>query len=575
MFKIMKNLRNYVPQICIVIVLIFTQVLCDLFLPALMSSIINNGIMKEDISYILHYGGIMLLVTGSGIICAVAVSFLSARISADFGNILRSRIFRRVEEFSLLEFDRFGDSTLAIRTTNDSLQIQVFTNLMLNMMLRAPLTAVGGIMLAYRQDKELTLVFAASCPVLIGLMVCVMGKSMPVFRQAQAKLDQVNLVVDENLTGIRVIRAFNRENHEKQRFDEANTDLTAAYIKANQIMSFLLPGFILIINAITLSILWFGGIRIRSGDMDMGALTAYLQYAVLIFSNFAMFSVLFVFLPRAQAAAVRIQQVLDTKTEVLDPVFAKTAEGKKGTLEFRNVTFRYPGAWQPAIKNISFQARSGEATAIIGGTGSGKTTLVNMILCFYDVSEGEILIDGINIKDMNQKDLRAQIGLVPQNSVLFAGTIAENLRYGRENAASCELEQAAMTAQAAEFISETEDRYDTMLSEGGRNLSGGQKQRLSIARALVRRPDIYIFDDCFSALDYKTDEALRTALKGECRDSLVFIVAQRAQTVKNADRIIVLDHGKAVGMGTHDELIKSCQIYQNIVASQCAEERLG
>lgn len=575
MIKIFQNLRNHIPQVCVLVALIFAQVLCDLYLPTLMASIINDGIMEKNVPYILCHGGVMLLVSGIGIICAVIASFLSARVSADFGSILRSRVFRCVEGFSMHEFDNFGASTLTTRTTNDIIQIQTAMIIMLNMMLRAPLTVVGGILLAYRQDKVLTLIFAVALPVSVALIALVMGKAMPVFKRIQAKLDQVNLVMDENLTGIRVIRAFNRAEHENRRFDHANSDLTSTYIKANRIMAFLLPGFMLIINVIVLCILWFGTVRVSTGDMNIGALMAFLQYAVLIFSNFVMFAIMFVFLPRAQAASQRITEIFETKSEILDPASVKKADHLQGVVEFRNVTFRYPGAKQPAVSSISFLAKPGETTAIIGGTGSGKSTLVELILRFYDVSEGEILVDGVNVKDMTQKDLRAKIGFVPQTTVLFTGTIADNLRYGRKKATNEELERASETAQAAGFIAETENGYDAMLSEGGRNLSGGQKQRLSIARALVRGPEIYIFDDSFSALDFKTDAALRAALQKETKNATVFIVAQRVGTVMNADRIIVLNNGIIVGMGTHEELVKSCGVYQDIVSSQFSKEEMA
>ena len=575
MVKIFQNLRNHIPQVCVLVALIFAQVLCDLYLPTLMASIINNGIMEKNVPYILRHGGLMLLVSGIGIICAVVASFLSAHISADLGSILRSRVFQCVEGFSMHEFDKFGASTLTTRTTNDIIQIQTATIMILNMMLRAPLTVMGGILLAYRQDKGLTLIFAVALPVSVALIALVMGKAMPVFKRIQAKLDQVNLVTDENLTGIRVIRAFNRTEHENRRFNRANSDLTSTYIKANRIMAFLLPGFMLIINIIALCILWLGSVRVSTGDMNIGALTAFLQYAVLIFSNFVIFAIMFVFLPRAQAAAQRITEIFETKPEILDPASVKEAGHLQGVVEFRNVTFRYPGAEQPAVSDISFLAKPGETTAVIGGTGSGKSTLVELIPRFYDVSEGEILVDGVNVKDMTQKGLRAKIGFVPQTAVLFTGTIADNLRFGRKRATNEELERASETAQAAGFITETENGYDAMLSEGGRNLSGGQKQRLSIARALVRRPEIYIFDDSFSALDFKTDAALCAALQKETKNSTVFIVAQRVGTVMNADRIIVLNNGAIVGMGTHEELVKSCGVYQDIVSSQFSKEEMA
>ncbi|MFT9056561.1 MAG: ABC transporter ATP-binding protein [Ethanoligenens sp.] len=560
---------------CVIVVLIFAQVLSDLYLPTLMSDIVNSGIMKNDVGYILRAGGLMIGVAGIGIVCAIVASLVGSRVSIGLGSILRSKIFKHVEKFSLHEFDKFGSSTLITRTTNDIVQIQTVTILIINMMLRAPLTAIGGIILAYHQDKGLTVIFAIALPVLIVVIAIIMSRAMPLFKQVQKKLDKINLVLRENLTGIRVIRAFNRIGHENNRFDQANEDLTRTYITVNKIMAFLMPVLMLAMNAMQLSIIWFGSVRVDAGDMNIGALAAFIQYAALILINFVMLSMMFIFIPRAQAAAERISEVLETEPEIVDPKHPTRADAEAGYVEFKDVSFSYQGAERPALSNVSFSAKPGETTAIIGGTGSGKSTLVNLIPRFYDVDGGQVLVDGVDVREMPQAELRAKIGFVPQKAVLFTGTITENLQYGRADAADEEIAHAAEIAQASSFISEMKEGYDTMLSEGGLNLSGGQKQRLSIARALVRCPEIYVFDDSFSALDFKTDAKLRAALKGETSKATVLIVAQRVGTVMGADRIIVLDDGKVAGIGKHDDLMKSCEVYREIVSSQLSEEELA
>ncbi len=575
MLKIYRNLRGYIPHLCAVVVLIFTQVLTDLYLPTLMSDIVNYGIMKDNIQYILGEGGRMIGVAGIGIACAMLSDFICAHIAIGLGTVLRSKIFRRVEKFTLHEFDHFGASTLVTRTTNDIIQIQTVTILIINMMLRAPLTAVGGIILAYRQDKALTVVFAVALPVLVLIIWLLMSRAVPLFKQVQKKIDKINLVLRENLTGIRVIRAFNRIDHENKRFDTASRDLTNTYITVNRLMAVMMPALMITMNVMQLAIIWFGGLRINAGQMNIGALMAFIQYAVQILINFIMLSMMFIFVPRAQAAADRISEVLETKPEITDPAQPKKAEEEAGYVEFKEVTFDYQGAERPALSGVSFSAKPGETTAIIGGTGSGKSTLVNLIPRFYDVSGGQVLVDGVDVRDMAQEELRAKIGFVPQKAILFTGTISENLRYGKMDATEEEIARAAKTAQADGFIREMKEGYDTLLSEGGLNLSGGQKQRLSIARALVRRPEIYVFDDSFSALDFKTDARLRTALKKETGDSTVIIVAQRVGTVMSADRIIVLDDGRVAGVGTHEELMENCEVYREIVSSQLSKEEMA
>lgn len=575
MLKIYKFLKPYAAMVIGVFIFVALQSIGDLYLPTLMSDIINKGVMKGDTNKILQIGGIMLLVAGGGVICSIIASYLSAYISSSLGTILRSKIFRRVESYSLNEFDKLGTATLITRTTNDVTQIQTVTVMILRLMISAPIMAVGGIVMAFRKDRPLTLVLAVAVPVLALVVAFIASKMIPLFRLVQVKIDKINLVLREKLTGIRVIRAFNTIERETKRFDEANVDLTENYIKVNRIMAFMMPSIMLIMNLTSLAILWFGGIRISQGNMDLGSLAAFTQYAMQIMFSMLMLAMMFIMVPRAQAAAVRINEVLETVPEIVDKeTTVNTFEGR-GYVEFKDVTFSYHGAEEPAIKNISFSAKPGEVTAIIGSTGSGKSTLVNLIPRFYDVDSGSILIDGVDVRDISQEELRKKIGLVPQKTILFSGTIAENIRFGKEDATDEEVRHAAKVAQALEFIENMDGGFEHEIAQGGTNVSGGQKQRLSIARALVRKPEIYIFDDSFSALDFKTDAKLRAELKKETKDSTVIIVAQRVGTIMDADRIIVLDEGRVVGMGTHKELLKNCDVYRQIVSSQLSEEELA
>lgn len=575
MLKLFRFLKPYALQIAVVLVLVFFQTMADLYLPTLMSDIINNGVMSGDTRYILKTGGFMLLVAGGGVLCALMVSFLSSKISGGFGKIVRNKVFRQVESFSLNEFDKIGTATLITRTTNDVTQVQMVTMMSMRMLIGAPITAVGGVIMALSEDKPLTLVLVVALPVLMGVVVFIARKVIPLFKQMQKKVDRINLVLREKLTGIRVIRAFNRMDHEKERFENANADLTNTYIRVNRIMAFMLPSIMLIMNFTVISILWFGIVRIDSGAMNIGALFAFIQYAMQIMFSMIMVAVMFIMVPRAQAAAVRINEVLETKPEIVDPQSAKANDSARGYVEFRDVTFSYHGAEKPALTNISFSAKPGEITAIIGSTGSGKSTLVNLIPRFYDIQGGSVLIDGIDVRDMSQRALRAKIGFVPQKAILFTGTISENIRYGKNDATDEEVLHAAEVAQAMDFISGMGDGMNHMLAQGGTNVSGGQKQRLSIARALVRRPEVYVFDDSFSALDFKTDARLRAALRKEIGDATVLIVAQRVGTVMDADRIIVLDNGQIAGMGTHRELLGNCSVYREIVTSQLSEEEIA
>lgn len=572
MIKLYRFLKPFTALISGVLILVFLQTLSDLYLPTLMADIINNGIMQGNTDYIIKTGGFMLLIAAGGMICAVASSLLSSVTASGFGRNMRNMIFKHVESFSLNEFDRFGTSTLITRTTNDITQIQNVTIMIMRMMISAPMMAVGGIIMAMSKDRTLTWTLAVAIPVLAGTFFLIAAKGMPLFRLMQVKLDRISLVLRETLTGIRVIRAFNRDEHEMARFENANEDLTNNYIKVNRIMAFLMPAMMLVMNLTSLSILWFGSIYIDRGDMDLGALIAFTQYAMQIMFSMLMLSMMFIMVPRAQAAAVRINEVLGTSVGIRDIEQVRNADKTSGLVEFKDVSFSYPGAEQPAISGISFEARPGEVTAIIGGTGSGKSTLINLIPRFYDVNSGSVMIDGVDVREMSQESLRSKIGYVPQKSVLFSGTITENIRYGSETATDEEVRHAAETAQAGEFISSMKDGYDTEIAQGGTNVSGGQKQRLSIARALVRKPQIYIFDESFSALDFKTDAMLRAALRKEVSNATMLIVAQRVGTVMDAERILVLDEGQIAGIGTHRELLKTCGVYREIVASQLSEE---
>jgi ATP-binding cassette, subfamily B, multidrug efflux pump len=575
MLRLFRFLKPYTAMIIGVLAFVFLQTLGDLYLPTLMSKIINDGVLQGDTAKIMQIGGFMLLVAGGGALCAIFASFLSSKIAVGFGTILRSKVFRRVESYSLHEFDKIGTATLITRTTNDINQVQMVTVMIMRMMVSAPMMAIGGIIMALQEDRQLTWVLAIAIPVLTGVIVLIASRMIPLFRLVQVKIDKINLVLREKLTGIRVIRAFNTVEHEAKRFDEANLDLTGNYIKVNKIMAFMMPSIMLVMNFTSLAVLWFGGILISKGSMNLGALAAFTQYAMQIMFSMLMLSLMFIMVPRAQAAAVRINEVLDTIPEIIDPTDVENSFTGKGYVQFKDVNFTYHGAEEPALRNISFSARPGEITAIIGSTGSGKSTLINLIPRFYDVDSGSILIGGVDVKKMSQESLRAKIGFVPQKAVLFSGTITENMKFGNDQATEEEIRHAAEVAQATEFITNMDNGFEHQITQGGTNLSGGQKQRLSIARALVKRPEVYVFDDSFSALDFKTDARLRAALKQEIAEATVFIVAQRVGTVMDADRIIVLDEGKIAGMGTHRELLDTCEVYREIVSSQLSEEEIA
>ncbi|MGE5262009.1 MAG: ABC transporter ATP-binding protein [Acidobacteriota bacterium] len=568
MIKLLRFLKPYQSLLVIIAVLAVAQSAANLYLPNLMSDIVNNGIARFNTGYIRKTGGIMVLVAIGGTLCTVVGVFFSSRVATGMSQTLRGEIFRKVQLFSLHEFDTVSTASLITRTTNDTTQIQQLMVMSLSFLITAPITLVVGIIMALRQDVWMSWILVAIMPILVGVIVVLLIKAVPLFTAMQVKLDKLNLILDENLTGVRVIRAFNRIQHEEERFDNANRDVTDIAIRVNQLVATMMPVMMLMINLSTVAIVWFGSERVASGHLQIGAMFAFMQYAIQILFSLLMVALMFIMIPRAEASATRINEVLEMEPEITDPQEMKKATRLRGSVEFQDVTFSYQGAETPALSNITFCAQPGKVTAIIGGTGAGKSTLVNLIPRFYDVESGRILVDGVETREMSQEHLRAKIGFVPQKAVLFSGTVKENLRYGKEDAADEEIRHAAEIAQASEFITKMQDGFDSQIAQGGTNVSGGQMQRLSIARALVRKPEIYVFDDTFSALDFKTDAKLRTALKGETRDATVLIVAQRVSTVMDADQIIVLDEGRTAGIGTHRELMKTCPVYSGIVSSQ-------
>lgn len=575
MLKLMRYMKPYTAAVVATLILLFCQAISELYLPTLMSDIVNNGMLQGDSMYILKYGGYMLLVALAGSVFAIASSYLSSVVALGLGRDLRNTLFTRVESYSLNEFDQIGTSSLITRTTNDITQVQTLVVMGMRFLIYAPILCIGGLIMAWSKDAEMTRLLFLILPIMLGLIAVLASFVVPLYQSMQVKLDTVNRVLRENLTGIRVIRAFDRQKVENQRFSGANRDLTDVSIKVNKIMAAMQPLMIFLMNVTTLAIIWYGGRLISMNRMALGDMMAFLQYAMQIMFSIIMVTIMFVMVPRAQASAVRINQVLELEPDIRDPENAGTMTCKTGCVEFQNVSFNYHGAEEPALKGISFSAVPGETTAIIGGTGSGKSTLINLIPRFYDATSGTVLVDGVDVRQLPQRKLRSLIGFVPQTPVLFSGSVDANIRYGREDATEEELTQAADVSQASEFIRNLPEGYSAPVSQGGTNLSGGQKQRLSIARALIRRPEIYIFDDSFSALDFKTDALLRAALKKETVNSTVIVVAQRVTTVMDADRIIVLNDGRMVGMGTHRELMDTCLIYREIVSSQLSEEEIS
>lgn len=574
--KMVSNyLKKYSMQIILILLFAFGQSMAELNLPNVMSDIVDVGIVNGDTDYILRKGGVMLLIALGGAVCSVILGYIASKVAVGVSTNLRRDVFSHVEEFSLSEFNDLGTSSLITRSTNDINQIQQVLIMVFRIAVVAPIMFVGALIMALSKDVELSVIFAVAIPIILVILAIVSKFSMPLFKSMQVKVDKINRVVREGLMGIRVVRAFNRTEYEEGRFDEANEDLTSTAIKVNKIMAGMMPLMMFLFNLMSVGLIWFGAKRIDIGEMAVGDLMAFIQYSIQVMMSVVMVAMIFVMVPRAGASVDRISEVLNTEPVIKDKEETKSISNQRGHLEFRNVEFMYSGAEEPVLKDISFDAKPGETTAIIGSTGSGKSALVKLIPRFYDIQSGEILVDGVDIRDMSQKELRSRIGFVPQKATLLSGTIADNIRYGKIDATQEEIEHAAEIAQASDFIKDMKDGYDSIIDQGGNNVSGGQKQRLAIARALVRKPEIYVFDDSFSALDFKTDAKLRTALKDETKESTVIIVAQRVSTIMDADRIIVLDEGKVCGIGTHKELLQNCEVYKEIVSSQLSEEEIA
>ena len=574
MIRLMRYLKPYRLEVAGVLLLTLAGVFAELLLPRLMGNIVDKGIATGDFVYIYWTGGLMLTVTILGTLATVISRYMSAKSGISFGRDLRSDVFRKVESFSLNEIDKIGTSSLITRTTNDVNQMQNVTIVSMRMMIRAPFMMIGGIIMATSSNLELSKVLLVSAPILIGVIAIIGAKGFPLFKLIQIKIDSLNRVLREELTGIRVIRAFNKIEYEKKRFNQSNKDLTDIALKVGRIMSLMMPLLNVVLNFTIVGVIWYGSRLIELRSLEVGELMAFIQYVSQIMFSMIMVSMIFVMLPRASASAERINEVLDMESDITDGSNSLLEGSRNGRLELKNVSFSYQGASNPAVDGISFFTSKGETTAIIGGTGSGKTTLLNLMIRFYDVTGGEILIDGADIRSIPQEQLRNRFGLVSQKAVLFTGSIRENIGFGREDATDEEIIEALKIAQAWDFVSEREEGLDYVLAQGGKNLSGGQKQRLAIARALVRKPEFYLFDDSFSALDFKTDYELREALKPFTRDSAVVVVAQRVSTISDADKIIVLEDGRIVGQGTHKELIKSSAVYREIAMSQLGEEAL-
>jgi len=573
--RLMRYIKPYKWQVMTVVVLTALQSLSQLYLPHLMSGIVDKGIAGQNISFIVETGLVMLgfsLVAG---ICTVAARLFAAKSATGFARDLRRDIFEKVQSYSLAEFEKTGTASLITRTTNDVTQIQNALVMAMAMLLSAPVMCIGGILMAVQTGAGLSWLIGVSVGLMSALVLLAAVKVMPLFKSLQKKIDRVSRVMRENLTGIRVIRAFNKTEYEQRRFEAANRDLTDTSVTAYRWIGALMPAILLALNLSTVAVIWFGGLHVELGQMQVGDLIAFQQYVMQIMFAVIMATMMFVMLPRAFASAERINEVLDIEPAVIDRTDVPLKTVLRGHVEFRNVSFTYQNAKAPVLSNISFEAAPGEVTAVIGSTGSGKSTLVKLIPRFFDVSEGAVLVDGVDVRDYPQDALRLKIGYVPQRASLVSGTVADNLRYGDPSAGEPALMDALHTAQASGFVTALEGGLLANVSQDGSNFSGGQKQRLSIARALVRHPEIYIFDDSFSALDYKTDLRLRQALAEKTKEAAVLIVAQRISTVMNADKIIVLDDGRIAGQGTHAELLDGCDTYYEIVASQLSAEELA
>ncbi|WP_411759562.1 ABC transporter ATP-binding protein [Streptomyces tunisiensis] len=565
------RLRPYKRSLALLVVLQFLQTCATLYLPTLNADIIDNGVVQGDTGYILGHGGLMIGISLAQVVCNVGAVYYGARTAAALGRDLRAAVFDRVQSFSAREVGHFGAPSLITRTTNDVQQIQMLTLMTFTLMVSAPIMCVGGVVLALGLDVPLSGVLVAVVPVLGVCVTLIVRRLRPLFRTMQERLDTVNRVLREQITGNRVIRAFVRDTYEQRRFHGSNTELTDVSLRAGNLLALMFPVVMTVVNLSSIAVVWFGAHRIDSGGMQIGDLTAFLAYLMQIVMSVMMATFMFMMVPRAEVCAERVQEVLDTSSSVVPPAAPVTELRRHGHLEIRGAGFRYPGAEEPVLRAVDLVARPGEVTAVIGSTGSGKSTLLGLVPRLFDATEGEVLVDGVPVADVDPALLARTVGLVPQKPYLFAGTVATNLRYGNPDATDEELWHALEVAQGRDFVERLEGGLDAPIAQGGTNVSGGQRQRLAIARTLVQRPEIYLFDDSFSALDYATDAALRAALARETAEATVVIVAQRVATIRDADRIVVLDEGRLVGTGRHRELMADNETYREIVLSQLTE----
>lgn len=571
MKKVLKNLKPYTFLIIVSMLFTFIQAILNLYLPNLMSDIVNNGVVGQSMSDVWVYGKKMLIVAVAAMVCAIISTFIASKVSGGFAQKLRQKIYEKVEKFSLAEFNKIPTSSLITRTTNDVTQVQNLTLMAMRMMIQAPLMCIGGIVMAVSKDLQLSIIFVVVIPLLLMAVVLLARKIVPLFTVLQEKTDKLNQVVREKLTGVRVIRAFGTQDYEAKRYNKASKDIYDISLKAAYIMAGLMPIIMFVINLSSVAIVWFGSHYIDAGTLQIGDMMAFMQYAIQVLFSILMVTMLFVLIPRAIVSAKRIGEVLDVEPSVKDNG-KDLAPKKPGEIEFNHVEFQYDDSNEPVLYDLDFKIKKGETVAIIGATGCGKTTLLNLILRFYDATKGTVTVGGHNVKDLSIQSLRNMIGFVPQKVTLFSGTIADNIRYGKQDATQEEMEEAAKIAQSYDFISELENGFESEVAQGGTNFSGGQKQRISIARAIVKKPDIYIFDDSFSALDYTTDKNLREALKTDTEGATVIIVAQRVSTILSADNILFIDDGKIIAQGNHKELYENCEEYREVVLSQISEE---
>ena len=572
---ILKHSKPYAGWIAAVVILQLATTMATLYLPSLNAKIIDVGVVNADIDYIWRTGGLMLVVALIQVATAVAAVYFGAKTSMSVGRDVRQAVFEKVATFSAQDVNKFGAATLITRGTNDVQQIQMLTLMALNFMITAPIMSIGGVIMAIREDPGLSWLVWVSVPLVLIVVGLLVIKLMPLFRDMQTRIDGINGVLREQITGIRVVRAFVREEHETERYADANQKLTDLGVKVGNLFVLMFPAITMILHLSTAAVLWFGGHRVDNGDVEVGALTAFLQYLLQILMAVMMGTFMAMMVPRAMVSADRIAEVLDSEPSMLDAAERQIELPTPGTVEFKNVTFGYPGAEAPVLSDISFTAKPGQTTAIIGSTGAGKTTLLNLIPRLYDATEGEILIGGVPLKELGRDTISRNISAVPQRPYLFSGTIASNLRFGAQEATEEELWEALRVAQAEGFVAEREGQLDSKISQGGTNVSGGQRQRLCIARALAAKPNTYLFDDSFSALDVNTDAKLRAALAEPTKDAAVIIVAQRVSTITGADQILVLDHGEIVARGTHEQLLETSETYQEIVASQLSVEEVA